>query len=227
MPVLRAHRRRYPFDRPILITLTAKSSFEPLAVLDRRFKKWFARLRRTVGWRTHVRGAVAGFEFTWHAEKGWHYHIHVLAFRKTLAWYEQADILKQWQRITEGAGCVVDIQSKGTLRTMAEEVVKYCVKPADITGGSKPEKQWRAQQVAEFNQLRRAKLSECYGSLRGLELDADDEAAEAAEPLPVDEHEHLGFGSPCPDCGLPLQYETVSREVLMFPQAAVLVADTS
>ncbi len=215
MPVLHAHQRRYRFDRPVLITLTAKSSFEPLAVLDRRFKSWFARLRRTVGWRRHIRGAVAGFEFTRHAEKGWHYHIHILAFRKSYGWYEHSELLKQWQRITDNAGCVVDIQSKGTLQTMAEEVLKYCVKPADITGNAKPEKQWQAQQVAEFNQLRRVKLSESYGSLRGFELDEKDKAAEAAQAAQtVDEHEYLSFGSPCPDCGLRLQYATVPRALV-------------
>jgi hypothetical protein len=209
MPVLRAHQKRYPFDRPVLITLTARSSFEPLAAQDRRFKSWFAKLRRTVGWKHRIRGAVAAFEFTWDERKGWHYHIHVLAFRKV--WYDQAELAAQWERITGGEGSVVDIQSKGTLRTMAEETLKYCFKPADISGKGAPEKRWGARQVAEFNQLRRVKFSESYGSLRGFELDADDLEPEATPDHP---HADLHFGSPCPDCGSPLTFETVPRVVV-------------
>ncbi len=215
MPVLRAHQRRYRFDRPVLITLTARSTFDPLATQDKRFKAWFARLRRTVKWQQCIRGAVAAFEFTWDAEKGWHYHIHVLAFRK--AWYDHAELSQQWLRITEGAGEVVDIQSKGSLKTMAEEVTKYCFKPADIGVKGAQNKRWTAEQVAEVNRLRRVKLSECYGSLRGFVLDADDHEAEAANAPPADPHDDLMFGSPCPDCGAPLTFETVPRSVLLSP----------
>ncbi len=218
MPVLRAHQRRYPFDRPVLITLTARSSFDPLAAQDKRFKAWFTRLRRTVLWRNCIRGAVAGFEFTWDAEKGWHYHAHILAFRK--AWVEQSDLLEQWARITDGAGAAgVDIQSKGTLRSMADETLKYCFKPADIGLTAAPAKRWTAQQVTEFTQLRRVKLNESYGSLRGLSLDADDDDAELAEPRTMDAHAALSFGSPCPDCGARLTFETVLRAVLVRPHS--------
>ncbi len=216
MPVLRAHQRRYPFDRPVLITLTARSTFDSLAVQDKRFKGWFTKLRRTVLWKNSIRGAVASFEFTWDASKGWHFHIHVLAFRK--AWVEQSDLLAQWTRITEGAGAAgVDIQSKGTIRSMAEETLKYCFKPADIGLTGAPEKRWTARQVAEFNTLRRVKLSESYGSLRGFTLDTDDEATEAAQPHEVDAHADLHFGSPCPECGNLLTFETVPRAALVRP----------
>ncbi len=216
MPVLRAHQRRYPFDRPVFITLTGRSTFDPLVVHDKTFKGWFTKLRRTVLWTGSIRGAVAAFEFTWDAEKGWHYHIHILAFRK--AWVEQSDLLAQWTRITEGAGAAgVDIQSKGSLQSMAEETLKYCFKPTDIGLTGAPEKRWTARQVAEFNGLRRVKLSESYGSLRGFTLDADDEATEAAQPHEVDAHADLHFGSPCPDCGSPLTFETVPRAALVRP----------
>jgi hypothetical protein len=213
MPVLRAHARRHPFDRPVLLTLTARSTFDSLAVQDKRFKAWFTRLRRTVLWKRSIRGAVAAFEFTWDARKGWHYHCHILAFRK--AWVEQSDLLAAWARITEGAGAAgVDIQSKGSLRSMAEETLKYCFKPADIGLTGAPEKRWTARQVSEFNGLRRVKLSESYGSLRGFEMDAADAETESAPPDP---HADLHFGSPCPDCGSPLTFETVPRAALVRP----------
>jgi hypothetical protein len=125
-------------------------------------------------------------------------------------------LLEQWTRITDGAGAAgVDIQSKGTLRSMADEALKYCFKPAEIGLTGAPEKRWTARQVAEFIQLRRVKLSESYGSLRGFQLDADDNKAELAEPRTVDAHAGLSFGSPCPDCGARLTCETVPRAALV------------
>ncbi len=200
-PMLRGFQRAYPHDRPVVITLTIKSSHEPLAVIDKRFKGWFSRLRRSEKWKHRIRAAVAGFEFTWSAVEGWHYHAHILAYRK--AWYEQAELAAQWQRITKGAGQIVDIQSKGNLRTMASEVLKYCFKPSDIF-------RWDVQQVREFNALRRIKLSECYGELRGLKVETDDDLADDRRR----EHEDLGYGSPCPDCGEPLYPVTVPRSLV-------------
>jgi hypothetical protein len=211
MPVLRAHQRRHRFDRPVLITLTGRSSFDPLIVQDKRYKAWFAKLRRTTVWQHCIRGAVAAFEFTWDREKGWHYHIHILAFRKV--WLDQAELSNLWQRITAGVGEVVDIQSKGSLQSMTEETLKYCFKPTDLGLKGLPEKRWGVEQILEFNELRRVKLSESYGSLRGFKFDEDDLLAEAENAPPPHEHAHLVFGSPCPDCGAPLQFERVPRSV--------------
>ncbi len=201
-PMLRGFQRAYPHDRPVVITLTIKSSHEPLVVIDKRFKGWFSRLRRSEKWKHRIRAAVAGFEFTRNPQEGWHYHAHILAYRK--AWYDQAELSKQWERITKGAGQIVDIQSKGSLKDMASEVLKYCFKPTDIF-------RWDVQQVREFNALRRVKLSECYGELRGLKVETDDD-------LEGDDrrhdHEDLTYGSPCPECGEPLYPVTVPRSML-------------
>jgi hypothetical protein len=173
---------------------------------DKRFKAWFRRLRRSERWKHHIRAAVVGFEFTYSPTKGWHYHAHILAFRKTTSYYEHAELLEQWTRITNGAGRGgVNIQSKGNVRTMADEVLKYVSKPAN-------QREWTSEQVREFNQLRRVKFSECYGALRGFTFDDDDIAG--AEVLPLDEHERLDEGSPCPCCDEPLRYQFVSRAVM-------------
>jgi hypothetical protein len=66
------------------------------------------------------------------------------------------------------------------------------------------------QQVREFNALRRIKLSECYGELRGLKVETDDDLADDRRR----EHEDLGYGSPCPDCGEPLYPVTVPRSLV-------------
>jgi hypothetical protein len=201
LPILRGFQRAYPYDRAVLITLTVKSTFEPLAVQDKRFKACFRRLRRSVKWKQRIRGAVAGFEFTWNPKEGWHYHAHILAFRK--AWYPQSELAAQWERITKGAGQIVDIQSKGKLNEMVEEVLKYCFKPSDL-------RRWDVPQVLEFNALKGVKLSECYGELRGLKVEADDDLEDDRQR----EHEDLTYGSPCPECGEPLQVVTVPRSQL-------------
>ncbi len=198
-PILRGFQRAYRHDRQVLITLTVRSSHEALVVHDRRFKAWFKRLRRSKRWKHCIRGAVAGFEFTWNETEGWHYHVHILAFRR--AWYAQEELAEQWQRITDGAGVVVDIREAHDFRGAVAEVVKYCFKPAEV-------EKWNVQQVAEFNALRRVKLSDCYGELRGLKVESDDDLQ------PDSEHEHLEVGSPCPDCGEPLVSVTLPRSVV-------------
>ncbi len=210
-PVLEAYSNRNRFHRPILITLTVKSSHEPLRVQDKRFKACFRKLRLSAKWKHHIAGAVAGFEFTYSPTEGWHYHVHILAFRKTVKHYRQEELLEQWTKITGGAGRGgVNIQSKGTLKSMTEEVLKYVTKPTNL-------RSWGAEQVFQFNQLKRVKLSECYGELRGLKLDEDEEAqadAVRAAAVASDPHAGLEEGSPCPCCAEPLRYQLVSRALL-------------
>jgi hypothetical protein len=205
-PILHGFQRAYPHDRPILITLTVKSTFDQLRVIDMRVKGWFRNLRRSVVWKHRIRGAVAGFEMTYNPQQGWHYHIHILAFRKV--WYDQAELAEQWCRITKGAGQIVDIQSKGKLSKMVDEVLKYCFKPANLN-------QWDIQQVREFDGLRGIKLSDCYGELRGLKVESDEDLT--GPEMLSDPHRDLGYGSPCPDCGEPLRFVTVPRSLLCAP----------
>ena len=98
----------------------------------------------------------------------------------------------------------MDIQSKGKLGKMVDEALKYCFKPANLN-------QWDIQQVREFDGLRGVKFSECFGELRGLKVESDDDL----EGAPQDEHRDLGYGSPCPDCGESLRFVTVPRSALM------------
>jgi hypothetical protein len=68
--------------------------------------------------------------------------------------------------------------------------------------------------VAQFDQLTRLKLGECYGALRGLAgtLEEDEDGGEPLDrepeaPLP-------GAGDPCPACGLPLACVRISAAAL-------------
>jgi hypothetical protein len=86
-------------------------------------------------------------------------------------------------------------------------VLKYVTKPSNV-------RTWTPAQVFDFNQLRRVKLSECYGELRGFKFDADDTAASETDNASADEFAHLTAGSPCPCCYHPLRFAVVSRDEL-------------
>ncbi len=193
-PVLRDFQRRYPHDVPVMITLTVASSCDYLSTVHKQFKLWFRKLRRSVHWKRRIRAGVCGFEVTYTAAHGWHYHVHVLAFRK--AWYPQEELSKHWQRIT--GSMVVDIREvKGRdVAAGLSEVLKYCYKPADVA-------HFGAQQVREWLDMKGARFGETIGDLVHWKLEDE---ADAGDP------DRLTVGSPCPECGDPLRFEVSSRE---------------
>jgi hypothetical protein len=202
-PALQELQQRHPRDRMVLITLTAQSSEDPLPVVVKRFKKWFAKLRRTKDWQRAIRGAAVGFECVYHPGQGWHFHAHILASR--MAWWEQADIAASWQRVSMGLGQIVDIRAVRDLQKGVAETLKYVMKPTNLWD-------WGPEQVRQFNALGRTKLRECYGELRGLvgEIDGDGDDQIGLEPEEVP----LVEGQACPACGLPLTAHWLSREAL-------------
>jgi hypothetical protein len=202
-PAIQELQQRHPEDRWVLITLTAQSSDEALPVVVKRFKKWFAKLRRTNDWKRCIRGAVAGFECVYHPGQGWHFHAHILASR--MAWWDQADLAASWAEISGDVGRIVDIRAVKDLSGGVAETLKYVMKPTNLL-------EWGPEQVAQFNALGRTKLRECYGAMRGLvgEIDGDGDDQLGIEPEEVP----LVEGEPCPECGAPLEAGWFSREEL-------------
>lgn len=100
---------------------------------------------------------------------------------------------------------IVDIralrQHGRALQNGPAETLKYPFKPTNLWD-------WGPAQVAQFNELTRMKLSECYGALRGLAGVLDDGedqlGREPEEALP-------DVGDPCPLCGLPLVRVRIAR----------------
>jgi hypothetical protein len=195
LPVLRDYQRRHPYDVPVMITLTVAGSHEPLSLIHKQFKHWFRNLRRSVKWQHRTRAGVCGFEVTFSAAHGWHYHVHVLAFRKV--WYPQDELAAQWQRVTGGAGVIVDIREVAgrDVGNGLSEVLKYALKPADVAVLG-------VQQVRDYLAMKGARFGETIGELVHWKVEDETDAGECEE---------LTIGSPCPDCGDPLRYETSSR----------------
>jgi Replication protein len=202
-PAMQACRRRHPRDRWVLITLTVRVSHDPLPQIVRRVKYALARLRRSHDWQRCIRGGIVSFEMTYHAERGWHMHAHLLASRR--AWWPQAELAAHWQRVTGGEGQVVDIRPVTGMRDGLAAVLRYVFKPANLLT-------WGPEQVRQFTALHRVKLSECYGELRGLAATWEaDEVGRDGEPAATP----LMEGDPCPRCGAVLVAQRVLRSVVV------------
>ncbi len=186
-PVLKFFAGTKRSERLVLITLTVRNNFEPLEAQDKHFKAAFRRLRRMKHWKDRISGALCGYEFT-PTPTGWHYHAHILCFRK--AWYDQTELAEDWQRATRANEAVVDIRAVSTISNGFRDVLQYCFKPTDL-------RKWTVNEVQQFQSMSRIKLSESFGELRGLNVSENevDFATTAAQ---------LFIGCPCPECGEPL-----------------------
>jgi hypothetical protein len=74
--------------------------------------------------------------------------------------------------------------------------LQYCFKPIEIDT-------WTVTEIKQFEELKRVKLSDCFGALRGLRVVEDfSDEQEPTHPLFV--------GCPCPECGEPLRRIKIS-----------------
>ena len=185
-PILKRYAVRRN-TRAVLITLTIRTNSNSLLNQDKHFKSAFSRLRRMKRWKDHINGALCGYEFTL-TPNGWHYHAHILAFRR--AWYDQAQLAEDWTRATRTTTTVVDIRAISNLTDGLRATLQYCFKPIDIDT-------WTANEVDQFKEMERIKLSDCFGPFRGLRVFDEPTDEMVAEPLFV--------GCPCPECGAPLR----------------------
>jgi hypothetical protein len=175
-------------ERVVLITLTVETTSHPLVMEDKLFKAALRRLRRMKRWKDRISGVLCRYEFTL-TPKGWHYHAHILAFRR--AWYDQPQLAEDWRRAVRAPTAVVDIRAISNLSDGLRSTLQYCFKSTEINS-------WTANEIKQFEEMKRVKLSDCFGTLRGLRLlDNSEGYAEAQHPLFV--------GYPCPECGEPLK----------------------
>ncbi len=198
-PRLRQLLAELPHDRLVFITLTVRNNFDSLADNHKRFREAFRRLRRQSRWSHKIRGGIASFEVAGTECSGWHYHAHILAFRR--AYYDQADLTDDWQQATLGEGYIVDIREVNDVNEATQEVLKYVFKPADLN-------EWSPAMVKEFMQMKGARFSSVFGNLYGVKVQEEADADTEADAAKLED------GSPCPECGDPLFNVTLTAEEL-------------
>lgn len=122
-PILAKQRCRF-------VTLTLRSSDEPLADTLDRLYACYRRLQRSKLWAAKVEGSVAFLEVKVGKNSGkWHPHLHVICSGK----YLPAKVLSnKWLELT-GDSHVVDVRLVEDAREVARYITKYATKPGHGT----------------------------------------------------------------------------------------------
>lgn len=130
-------------------------------------------LRRSVQWKSRVKGCIVALEVTRNPEDGtWHPHLNVLTEGE---YFPFALLNRLWIRATAGNGHTSHIQAAdgGTVR----ELIKYVTKISDLLG--------EPAALDEFlDVLTRKRTVRTYGTFYGISVDDEENP-----------------GVECPDCG--------------------------
>jgi len=129
---LQRHLRDVPHR---FITLTLRTTDEPLATTIDNLLRHFQVLRRRRFWRKRVRGGTAFLETRYNQEsQRWHTHLHVITEGTFIPQHELAD---EWLSIT-GDSFVVDIRLARDSTKTIEYISKYATKTLDTTTTHSP-----------------------------------------------------------------------------------------
>lgn len=144
------------------LTLTLRSTTEPLAELLAKLTRDFTSLRRTKLWRKRVTGGVAFLEVKWKENtQRWHVHLHALLQGR---YVPREEISKTWLKIT-GTSEVIDIRIVENEAHCTHYICKYASKPLDKTVVVEPLRLDEA-----IVALKGKRLCMTFGSWRGYKL---------------------------------------------------------
>jgi hypothetical protein len=144
------------------LTLTLRSTTEPLPELLAKLTRDFTSLRRTKLWRKRVTGGVAFIEVKWLAPTNrWHVHLHALLQGR---YVPQAELSKLWLKVT-GTSDVIDIRIVEDEAHCTHYICKYASKPLDRTVAVVPLRLDEA-----IVALKGKRLCLTFGSWRGYKL---------------------------------------------------------
>lgn len=144
------------------LTLTLRSTNEPLRITVARLHKHFRTLRRRSLWRDRVVGGAAFLEVTRnHKTRLWHAHLHCLLQGHFIP---RSAIAHEWLSIT-GDSYIVDIRLPHSQATVANYVTKYVTKP--FNPGSSTT---LSDLVLAAQALEHTKLAITFGRWRKLHL---------------------------------------------------------
>lgn len=144
------------------VTLTLRSSDEPLAAQVKRLLACFRRLRQRQLWKANVSGGLAVLELT-HSEdrKQWHPHLHVLTEGSFI---QQRTLASSWLSVT-GDSHIVDIRKVTDTVTAARYLTKYIAKGVPGSVLYNP-----SLAVEAVNALTGQRTFLCFGTWHGLKL---------------------------------------------------------
>ncbi len=144
------------------ITLTLRSTTEPLADLLVKLTRDFGALRRSKLWRKRVTGGVGFLECKWLAAKNrWHVHLHCLVQGR---YVPHDELSRTWENITETSK-IVDIRIATNDKHVTFYICKYASKPLDRTVLTEPLRLDEA-----IVALKGKRLCMTFGSWRGYKL---------------------------------------------------------
>jgi hypothetical protein len=160
-----------------LITLTLRSTDEPLAELYARLFDCWRVLRQSPWWKAKVQAGVYAVEVTVNRETGsWHPHLHIIYEGDYI---DQRELSRVWRDITLDSP-IVDIRAVHNRAGAARYVADYIAKPAELG-------EWTDEQIREFAEaLRGKRLVHTFGKSHGKVVDTE----EADEPTPP--HQWIG-----------------------------------
>lgn len=158
-----------------LITLTVRSTDEPLATQLHGLLAGFRRLRRLPLWTDAIDGGAAVLEINFNRQTGrYHPHLHCVTVGRFLP---QHWLAEEWCKCTHGSN-VVDVRYLRNTEATAKYVTKYLTKPIDHDVYASPPHLQEA-----ITALRGQKQLFTFGSWRHLKLTA---------PLQEDDWKSLG-----------------------------------
>jgi hypothetical protein len=148
-----------------LLTLTLRTTSQPLThVLDRLVTS-FKKLRRTPAWKEHVTGALSFLEVTINPQtRGWHAHYHIIATGK---YWSKGALAASWLAVTEDS-YIVDVRFIRDAQHVAHYVTSYVTKPINQSAIADPT--ILAEAIAA---LHGRKLVLALGAFRKLRLTAN------------------------------------------------------
>lgn len=152
------------------ITLTLRSTTEPLVDLLRKITTSFVKLRTRALWKKTQFGGVAFIEVKWVPTLDrWNVHLHILSQGKYI---RVGALTKLWKQITR-TSIIVDVRFAGDATRVSRYITKYASKPLDPSVLHDEDRLDEA--IIAFKGKR---LCTTYGSWRGVKLtDSPSESA--------------------------------------------------
>lgn len=154
-------------DDARFLTLTLKSSDEPLRQQIDRLKACYAKLRRSKAWKAHVTGGIAIVEATYNPRLDqWHPHLHVVIDG---TYWKQPAIADAWEKATRDSR-IVHIKRVPSREALTRYVAKYIAK--SNTPENCPDRRV-AEHALAMHGLR---IAQPFGTLHGALKEPTDDA---------------------------------------------------